>query len=93
MGAERIDVLAVMDSSVGTIEGLAEALLSVKVWEAVEPALAAATRLHNVRHAVAELIETLAMVDRIWSGDQTANIDPESPLAKVRGALTKVGAR
>lgn len=42
---------------------------------------------------VAELIEALRMVDRIWSGDQTANIDPESPLAKVRAALASVEAR
>ena len=37
--------------------------------------------------AAPELLKALQMVDRIWSGDQTANLDPESPLAIVRAAI------
>jgi len=39
--------------------------------------------------AAPDLLAALQMVDRIWSNDQTANIDPESPLAIVRAAIAK----
>lgn len=39
--------------------------------------------------AAPDLLRALQMVDRIWSGDQTANLDPESPLARVRAAIAK----
>lgn len=87
MSAQPVNVLAVM---------LADAL-AAEDWRVLKTgdrnAASARKFSDEARAAMAELIEALAMVDRIWSGDQTANIDPESPLAKVRGALTKVGAR
>jgi hypothetical protein len=39
--------------------------------------------------AAPDLLAALQMVEAIWSRDQTANIDPESPLAKVRAAIAK----
>ena len=39
--------------------------------------------------AAPDLLAALQMVEAIWSRDQTANIDPESPLAKVRTAIAK----
>jgi hypothetical protein len=39
--------------------------------------------------AAPDLLAALQMVAGIWSHDQTANIDPESPLAKVRAAIAK----
>lgn len=39
--------------------------------------------------AAPDLLAALQMVDRIWSNDQTANLDPESPLAIVRAAIAK----
>lgn len=39
--------------------------------------------------AAPEMLAALQMVAGIWSHDQTANIDPESPLAKVRAAIKK----
>jgi hypothetical protein len=39
--------------------------------------------------AAPDLLAALQMVEAIWSRDQTANIDPESPLAKVRAAIKK----
>jgi len=39
--------------------------------------------------AAPEMLKALQMVDRIWSNDQTANLDPESPLAIVRAAIAK----
>lgn len=39
--------------------------------------------------AAPDLLRALQMVDRIWSHDQTANLAPESPLAKVRAAIAK----
>lgn len=39
--------------------------------------------------AFPELLRALEMVSRIWSQDQTANIDPDSPLAIVRAAIKK----
>ncbi len=39
--------------------------------------------------AAPDLLAALQMVAGIWSHDQTANIDPESPLAKVRAAIKK----
>ena len=39
--------------------------------------------------AAPDLLAALQMVGRIWSNDQTANIDPESPLAIVRAAIAK----
>ena len=39
--------------------------------------------------AAPEMLAALQMVDRIWSRDQTANLAPESPLAKVRAAIAK----
>lgn len=39
--------------------------------------------------AAPDLLVALQMVDRIWSNDQTANLDPESPLAIVRAAIAK----
>ncbi len=39
--------------------------------------------------AAPEMLKALQMVDRIWSNDQTANLDPESPLAVVRAAIAK----
>jgi hypothetical protein len=39
--------------------------------------------------AAPDLLAALQMVAGIWSRDQTANIDPESPLAKVRTAIKK----
>ena len=43
--------------------------------------------------AAPDMLRALEMVSRIWSGDQTANIDPKSPLAIVRAALAKAGAK
>ena len=40
--------------------------------------------------AAPDLLAALRMVSEIWSGDQTANLHPESPLAIVRAALAKV---
>ena len=37
--------------------------------------------------AIAEVLAAQKMVDGIWSADQTNNINPESPLAKVRSAI------
>ena len=42
--------------------------------------------------AAPDLLAALQMVSRIWSSDQTANVDPDSPLAVVRAALAKAGA-
>lgn len=39
--------------------------------------------------AYPDLLRALEMVNRIWSQDQTANIDPESPLAIIRAAIAK----
>jgi hypothetical protein len=39
--------------------------------------------------AAPDLLAALQMVDRIWSHDQTSNIDPTSPLAIVRAAIAK----
>jgi len=39
--------------------------------------------------AAPDMLAALQMVEAIWSRDQTANIDPESPLAKVRAAIAK----
>jgi hypothetical protein len=39
--------------------------------------------------AAPDMLAALQMVEAIWSRDQTANIDPESPLAKVRAAIKK----
>ncbi len=39
--------------------------------------------------AAPDLLAALQMVAGIWSHDLTANIDPESPLAKVRAAIAK----
>ena len=39
--------------------------------------------------AAPDLLEALQMVDRIWSHDQTANLDPESPVAKIRATIAK----
>ena len=39
--------------------------------------------------AAPDLLAALQMVDRICSNDQTANLDPESPLAIVRAAIAK----
>jgi hypothetical protein len=39
--------------------------------------------------AAPDLLAALQMVEAIWSRDQTANIDPESPVAKVRAAIKK----
>lgn len=39
--------------------------------------------------AAPDLLAALQMVDRIWSNDQTANLDPGSPLAVVREAIAK----
>jgi len=39
--------------------------------------------------AAPDLLAALQMVAGIWSHDQTANVDPESPLAKVRAAIKK----
>jgi hypothetical protein len=39
--------------------------------------------------AAPDLLAALQMVASIWSQDQTANLDPESPLAKVRAAIKK----
>jgi len=36
-----------------------------------------------------DLLEALQMVDRIWSHDQTVNLDPESPVAQIRAAIAK----
>lgn len=39
--------------------------------------------------AYPDLLRALEMVNRIWSQDQSANIDPDSPLAIVRAAIAK----
>jgi hypothetical protein len=39
--------------------------------------------------AAPDLLAALQMVNRIWSHDQTANLDPESPVAIVRAAINK----
>lgn len=39
--------------------------------------------------AAPDLLAALRVVEAIWSHDQTANLDPESPLAKVRAAIKK----
>ena len=39
--------------------------------------------------AAPDLLAALRVVEAIWSRDQTANLDPESPLAKVRAAIKK----
>jgi hypothetical protein len=39
--------------------------------------------------AAPDLLAALQMVADIWSHDQIANIDPESPVAKVRAAIKK----
>jgi len=51
-----------------------------------EPTIKANARLIA---AAPDLLAALQMVEAIWSRDQTANIDPESPLAKVRAAIKK----
>ncbi len=51
-----------------------------------EPTIKANARLIA---AAPDLLAALQMVEAIWSRDQTANIDPESPLAKVRAAIAK----
>lgn len=45
--------------------------------------------LGNLLSAAPDMLKALQMVDRIWSNDQTANLDPESPLAIVRAAIAK----
>ena len=45
--------------------------------------------LGNLLSAAPDMLKALQMVDRIWSNDQTANLDPESPLAMVRAAIAK----
>jgi len=51
-----------------------------------EPTIKANARLIA---AAPDLLAALQIVAGIWSHDQTANIDPESPLAKVRAAIKK----
>ncbi len=51
-----------------------------------EPTIKANARLIA---AAPDLLAALQMVEAIWSRDQTANIDPESPVAKVRAAIKK----
>ena len=51
-----------------------------------EPTIKANARLIA---AAPDLLAALQMVEAIWSRDQTANIDPESPVAKVRTAIAK----
>jgi hypothetical protein len=51
-----------------------------------EPTIKANARLIA---AAPDLLAALQMVEAIWSRDQAANINPESPLAKVRTAIAK----
>lgn len=39
--------------------------------------------------AAPAMLAALQMVDRIWSSDQTANLDPDSPRAIVRAAIVQ----
>lgn len=39
--------------------------------------------------AAPAMLAALQMIDRIWSGDQTANLDPDSPRAIVRAAIVR----
>ena len=39
--------------------------------------------------AAPAMLAALQMVDRIWSSDQTANLDPDSPRAIVRAAIVR----